>query len=108
VLLCCLQSNPAAGSTQPNFAGQDSQQQVSSSSRPAGKVAKPAEEFQDAALLQQLDDALLQLEAEQQQQQPEQQQPEQQQPQRQQQQGVRAAGLSLPGVTQHTSKQQVL
>jgi hypothetical protein len=72
-----------------------SQQQVESASKTAGtKAAQPAAEFKDAALLQQLDDALLQLEKEQQQQQ-------------QGEKGHKASGLALPGM-KHASLQQAV
>uniref|UniRef100_A0A383VTC7 Chitin-binding type-2 domain-containing protein n=1 Tax=Tetradesmus obliquus TaxID=3088 RepID=A0A383VTC7_TETOB len=74
-------------------------------SRPAGKAVQPAAEFKDAALLQQLDYALLQLESEQQ---PQQQQQQQQQPQQQGETGHKAAGLALPGMKRASTHQQVV
>ncbi|WIA21807.1 hypothetical protein OEZ85_004190 [Tetradesmus obliquus] len=71
-------------------------------SRPAGKAVQPAAEFKDAALLQQLDYALLQLESEQQPQQ------QQQQPQQQGETGHKAAGLALPGMKRASTHQQAV
>jgi hypothetical protein len=74
-----------------------SSQQQAAAGKPSEKAVQPAEEFKDAALLQQLDDALLELESEQQQRQ-------QQQQQQHGEQGHKAAGLALPGI-KHAASQ---